>query len=82
MRENIKCIVCSNNARIAIEDFKGYQEGENFKIYYCSSCNTSFTWPHVVDNKIYDYIYSQMDTVPGYNRYARYAEEITSKKMH
>ena len=78
--EEVKCIICNKSAEIAIENFNGYKEGEGFNIYYCSYCNTSFIWPHVVDNKIYDYIYSQTDSVPGYNRYALYASEIKSKK--
>ncbi|MEO8416357.1 MAG: class I SAM-dependent methyltransferase, partial [Ginsengibacter sp.] len=64
----------------ALENFNGYSEGERFDIYYCSSCNTSFAWPHAVDSKIYDIIYSKPDIVPGYNRYALYAKEIISKK--
>ncbi|MEO8111165.1 MAG: class I SAM-dependent methyltransferase [Ginsengibacter sp.] len=75
-----QCIVCNESAKIALEDFNGYSEGEKFDIYYCSSCNTSFAWPHLVVSQIYDVIYSNPDIVPGYNRYALYAKEIISKK--
>ena len=80
MMEGIKCIVCDQEAKIIVENFIGYQEGQNFKICHCISCDTSFAWPHVVNDKIYDHIYSQMDTVPGYNRYALYARKIASSK--
>ncbi|UEG50571.1 class I SAM-dependent methyltransferase [Ferruginibacter lapsinanis] len=75
-----KCIVCNQDASKVLENYKGYQEGEDFDIYYCSSCNTSFSSPHSVNDKIYDYIYSQSDVVPGYNRYALYAKEILNTK--
>lgn len=75
-----KCIVCNESAKVGLENFNGYSEGERFDIYYCSSCNTSFAWPHAVDNKIYDIIYSKPEIVPGYNRYALYSKEIISKK--
>lgn len=74
------CIICNKPAKLIIEDLDGYIKGEAFKVYYCSFCNTSFVWPQKVDNKIYDFIYSQADFVPGYNRYAMYANEIKNKK--
>src|ERR1700712_2981819 len=80
MPDNIKCIICNQSASLALDNFKGYQEGENFNIYYCGSCNTSFVWPHVVDNKIYNFIYARPQIVPGYNRYALYAKEIKNQK--
>jgi len=76
MLEKTPCIICKKDAEIKLENFNGYREGENFDIYYCSSCNTSFVWPQKVDTQIYDSIYSQADFVPGYNRYALYANEI------
>ncbi|MEO9021709.1 MAG: class I SAM-dependent methyltransferase [Ginsengibacter sp.] len=80
MPEKIPCIICNNPAKLTLENFNGYIKEENFNVYYCPFCNTSFVWPHKVDNKIYDYIYSQADVTPGYNRYALYAEEIKTKK--
>lgn len=80
MLEKTPCIVCKKDAKIKLENFNGYREEERFNIYYCSSCNSSFVWPQEVDNKIYDSIYSQADFVPGYNRYAMYANEIKNKK--
>jgi len=79
MKES-KCIICNETAEIVIENFNGYKEGEKFNIYHCSLCNTSFASPHEVDDKIYDYIYSHAQIVPGYNRYAVYANEIKNQK--
>jgi SAM-dependent methyltransferase len=80
MKGEIKCIVCDHSARIAIEKLAGYQKGQEFEIYYCPSCNTSFAWPHEVDDKIYDHIYSQISVIPGYNRYAAYADDVAINK--
>lgn len=80
MLEDISCIVCNKPAKIVLENLDGYIESKVFNIYYCSFCNTSFVWPHEVDSKIYNYIYSQADIVSGYNRYAKYAAEIKKQK--
>lgn len=75
-----ECIVCKRPAKMALSNFNGYLEGEVFNIYYCSFCNTSFVWPHVVNERIYDNIYSKSEIVPGYNRYELYASTITKEK--
>lgn len=80
MPEKIPCIICNTPATLALENFDGYIKDEKFNAYHCTSCDTSFVWPHKVDNKIYDYIYSQADIVPGYNRYAMYASKIKKQK--
>jgi 2-polyprenyl-3-methyl-5-hydroxy-6-metoxy-1,4-benzoquinol methylase len=80
MPEEINCIICNHPANIQLENLEGYQEGETFTIYHCSSCNTSFAWPHVINENIYDKIYSHADIIPGYSRYTLYANEITSQK--
>ena len=80
MTEEAECIVCKKQAKMIFKNFSGYVEGELFNIYYCGCCNTSFVWPHAVDDKIYDKIYSQSKIVPGYNRYELYAHSITKKK--
>lgn len=80
MPEEIKCIICDHFASVKFENLEGYQEEETFTIYHCPSCDTSFAWPHIINEKIYNHIYSQVSIVPGYNRYAQYATEIISKK--
>lgn len=76
MSENIPCIICKKQANIVYENMEGYMQGMNFTIYNCTTCNTSFASPHIVDEKLYDYIYSQPNITPGYNRYFHYAKEI------
>jgi len=80
MLEEIKCIICDHSATKIFENIEGYRERETFAIYYCLFCDTSFAWPHVINEKIYDDIYRQASVVPGYNRYVMYANEIISKE--
>ncbi len=80
MSEEIRCIICDHDVTMKLEDIPGYQEGETFAIYHCSSCDTSFAWPHKINEKIYDNIYSQASIIAGYSRYAVYANEIISQK--
>ena len=80
MPEQIKCIICNQLAGITLDNLEGYQQGEYFKIYNCKNCDTSFAWPHIINEKIYDDIYSQASITPGYSRYAGYATEIISQK--
>lgn len=80
MLKETECIICNKNAKIVLEEFHGYTEDQKFNIYNCSFCDTSFVWPQKVDNKIYNYIYSMSEVVPGYNRYAMYAKVIKNKK--
>lgn len=80
MKEEVECIVCKKKAVLVIEDSDCYIKGGKFNIYFCQFCNTSFAWPHIVNNKIYDYIYSRPEIVPGYFRYALYAKTIKNKR--
>ncbi len=80
MPEEIKCIICDHHVTIKLKNIEGYQEGETFTIYHCPYCDTSFAWPHIINEDIYDNIYSQANIIPGYSRYAVYANEIISKK--
>ena len=79
MTKEPECIVCKKPAGVVYRDFNGYVLGEVFNIYYCDGCDTSFVWPQLVDDRIYDKIYSQSAIVPGYNRYELYARSITEK---
>ncbi|MFH1096809.1 MAG: methyltransferase domain-containing protein [Candidatus Desantisbacteria bacterium] len=71
-----KCGLCRGNALLRYEKMKGYIEGSFFDIYECSFCNATFVDPLKSDEKIYDYIYKQVQIVPGYERYYRYSEVV------
>lgn len=80
MSEEIRCIICDHSVNIKFQNITGYQEGETFAIYHCPSCDTSFAWPRKINEEIYDHIYRQVNLVPGYNRYIKYADEINNKE--
>lgn len=80
MDVEIKCIICKAKTELVQHEIEGYMEGQNFDIYFCKSCNTSFAMPRTIDEEIYNIIYSNSDVIPGYNRYAFYAHEVLKKK--
>ena len=47
----------------------GYQEPFIFKIFYCQTCNTSFSMPRVNSDGIYELIYKNTQNIRGYSRY-------------
>jgi SAM-dependent methyltransferase len=77
--ESTPCLLCGSNA-IFRKTQKGYQEPYTFKIYYCESCNTSFSLPRVKSNKVYELIYKNPLAVKGYKRYQNYQEQVITKK--
>lgn len=55
---------------------KGYTEGTLYDVYACTVCDASFVSPLVSDTKVYEHIYSQPESVPGYERYVRYSKLV------
>lgn len=78
MQEETKtCALCDGVALKRYTDMLGYQEGMTFDIYECTVCNASFVWPLHSDEAIYNHIYRQAASVPGYTRYYRFAALVT-----
>jgi SAM-dependent methyltransferase len=71
-----KCLLCGATAEIRAEKFPGYQQPETFGIYFCPSCNTSFSMPRVDTTDLYNLIYSKGEKAIGYNRYWRYKKIV------
>jgi SAM-dependent methyltransferase len=78
--KNMDCLLCGKASELLDPHFPGYQEPEHFGIYYCPSCNTSFSYPRVDTKHIYEHIYKYADKLPGYNRYVRYANVVKTHK--
>jgi 2-polyprenyl-3-methyl-5-hydroxy-6-metoxy-1,4-benzoquinol methylase len=72
----MNCLLCGEMAQLSEEKMPGYIEPETFSIYYCSSCNTSFSYPRVGANRIYDLIYKNAEKLQGYNRYVKYKNSV------
>lgn len=72
----MNCIICNNqNAIIVDQHFPGYLNGSFFEIISCAKCNTNFSYPRVIGDQLYDWIYTDQ-SIPGYDRYYQYAKKI------
>src|SRR5688500_20263303 len=78
MTPKLSCPICGALADLAYRAHWGYQAPARFDLYECSECETSFAQPMQVDPAVYELIYRNADSVPGYDRYARYRELLKS----
>lgn len=74
--QQIECILCGGSAELRYNKYPGYQEPETFKIYHCPQCNTAFSSPRIETTSVYENIYENGDSVPGYDRYWKYAQSV------
>jgi len=74
------CLLCGHAADLKDSERPGYQSPDKFRIYECTSCNTSFSLPRVDAIKIYENIYKNGSKVPGYDRYWKYLEGVKKAK--
>ncbi len=70
------CKLCGGVATSRHTAQPGYREGMFFEVLHCTGCDASFVDPMLVDPSIYDAIYSHAHSIPGYDRYSRYAREV------
>lgn len=70
------CALCGAEAVLTYQNMKGYMEDTFFDVYGCSSCDTAFVDPLKSDENIYNYIYEQVERMPGYERYHRYSQLV------
>lgn len=73
------CPLCGADAILRYPNHPGYQKPKVYDICQCVGCQASYALPMVVDDQLYELIYSKRDKIPGYSRYSRYAEEILTK---
>jgi len=67
------CTICGHQAKKMYSGMKGYMEGLTYDVIACTNCDTSYVDPLEAKDEIYEHIYRQVDKVPGYERYYRYA---------
>jgi 2-polyprenyl-3-methyl-5-hydroxy-6-metoxy-1,4-benzoquinol methylase len=70
------CPLCGSESSFTHSTCPGYQEGQSYDICECPACDTSFSLPLKVDEQIYELIYNNIESVPGYSRYLTYARQI------
>lgn len=81
MSQNVKkCPLCAHAVHIITTSAPGYQRGTDYWIYECENCLSSFAAPLESNDLLYSLIYTNIQSVPGYNRYFRYAHEVLNQQ--
>jgi 2-polyprenyl-3-methyl-5-hydroxy-6-metoxy-1,4-benzoquinol methylase len=70
------CLLCGATAKTVYFKHPGYKQPDVYNIVHCTACNTSWANPLLVNQQIYDDIYSNKSLIPGYNRYFKYANTV------
>ena len=70
------CPICGSSVELKSNRLPSYNQNGIYNVFYCYSCNTSYTWPRIPDNNLYEQIYKNAGRVIGYNRYIEYAEQV------
>lgn len=82
MKNNTKvaCIICNGEASIIEQNQVSYIEGLYLPVYSCKNCNTHFVVNENSDlEDIYQFIYENAETLPGYNRYYYYQKQVKTE---
>jgi 2-polyprenyl-3-methyl-5-hydroxy-6-metoxy-1,4-benzoquinol methylase len=69
------CDLCGGEC-VSLGPQEGYREGTFFEVLACARCGSSTVTPRRSDPGVYEAIYRNVDTIPGYCRYAQYAREV------
>jgi len=80
MRIDKNCPLCNEYVELKYSGLPGYKEPQKFNIYHCPFCDTSYSFPKVDPDSIYDLIYRNGAIAPGYHRYWELSEDIKRVK--
>ena len=69
------CKICGSIAS-SIKKVEGYKENKYYQIYYCESCDASFSDCYPDDSSIYNLIYENASFISGYGRYDTYKNNV------
>ena len=72
----MECVICGGSARLVYKGYPGFKKPQEYDIYNCRVCNTSFPSTAVVPEEIYENIYDNGKDVIEYEQYYKYAQEI------
>lgn len=70
------CPLCGADSWCETSRVSGYRQGLEFRIYGCDACRCLSATPRQADDDIYRVIYEQPQCIPGYARYAGYADQV------
>jgi SAM-dependent methyltransferase len=74
------CPICESAVDLIAERYPGYRAPSSFSILGCPACDLRFAHPLASDDAVYDLIYSNVRSVPGYSRYAWFAAEVLRRR--
>jgi SAM-dependent methyltransferase len=75
-----QCRLCGHGIRTVMATAPGYRSGLTYTIKECDHCQASFAAPLEADDSLYELIYANIQSVPGYNRYFEYAREVMTQR--
>lgn len=75
----VYCNICGKKAKIIQKNAFGYMLPKTYDLFYCGWCDTSFVHPLEIDKELYNTIYKQSRYILGYDRYTKYAKEISKR---
>lgn len=70
------CPLCGGRRTASAGPISGYVESSTYRVLRCEQCGSCGADPLRVDPKIYETIYTKPELIPGYARYAHYAETV------
>ena len=76
----LTCNICCKQTISSLGKIEGFRAETFYEVFGCSFCGTNFTLPKEPDKKIYEAIYKNIDSIPGYSRYSQYAQQILKEK--
>lgn len=76
----LPCPLCAGPAPVLNRAHPGYSAGETWAVAECERCDAQFVDPLAPGEAIYERIYRQVATLPGYSRYAWYASQVRGKR--
>jgi len=76
---SIPCPLCECPAIVLSDDHPGYEEPTKFSVAECCYCDMQFCQPMAPNTALYERIYENAATLPGYSRYLWYAEQAARR---
>jgi 2-polyprenyl-3-methyl-5-hydroxy-6-metoxy-1,4-benzoquinol methylase len=74
------CLICGNPTETVSPSYAGFQAPSTFRIQSCPTCEVSYSLPRVDASAVYDNIYRNASSIPGYSRYWQFMSEIKASK--
>ena len=77
--DGVNCPICGATAQLINDRHPGYQHPQVFSIFGCQYCDLQFSWPINATTDVYEHIYRQASSLPGYDFYAGLARQLEAQ---